>query len=420
MIIYQVLPRLWGSGHFSDWQEPEFDYLKTLGVSHIWFTGVPRHATGKPFVKGNPGSPYAIEDYYDVNPYLADVESERMDEFKSLINRVHASGLKLLTDFVPNHVAREYHGDIPRLNHCDADWTDTLKIDYNAPGAYDKMYQIVRFWAGLGVDGVRCDMVEMVPLALFTYIIGKIKAEFPDFKFIAEVYSKEGYRRYVREAGFDLLYDKSGLYDLLVPLMADRGDAREISWNWQRLGDLQPHMLNFLENHDEERLRAPDYAALGLASLFNGASFMLYFGEEVGENAARSERRRTSIFNWEKIPSVEHLVRYIRTGEGLTATELQTLERHRSILSLASRIQSWANYDLCYCNVGLTGFDSEKHFAFLRYRPDKSEPPVLVACNFSPLPAAFDLRIPRDARALSGWETERVHIELSQRDISIL
>ena len=165
---------------------------------------------------------------------------------------------------------------------------------------------------------------------------------------------------------------------------------------------------------------SPDYAALGLASLFNGASFMLYFGEEVGENAARSERRRTSIFNWEKIPSVERLVRYIRTGEGLTATELQTLERHRSILSLASRIQSWANYDLCYCNVGLTGFDSEKHFAFLRYRPDKSEPPVLVACNFSPLPAAFDLRIPRDARALSGWETERVHIELSQRDISIL
>ena len=93
MIIYQVLPRLWGNGRFSDWGDAELAYLRSLGISHVWFTGVPRHARGKPFVKGDPGSPYAIEDYYDVNPYLADKEENRMAEFESLVRRVHAAGM---------------------------------------------------------------------------------------------------------------------------------------------------------------------------------------------------------------------------------------------------------------------------------------------------------------------------------------
>ena len=77
-IIYQALPRLWGKGHFSDWTGKAFSYLKTLGVDYLWLTGVPRHESGTPFTKGCPGSPYAIIDWYDVNPYLADNEDKRM------------------------------------------------------------------------------------------------------------------------------------------------------------------------------------------------------------------------------------------------------------------------------------------------------------------------------------------------------
>ena len=107
-IIYQMLPRLWGNGTMSCCDKETLEYLRSLGVDYVWYTGIPRHATGKPFVKGDPGSPYAISDWMDVNPYLACDPAERMAEFSSLVGRTHAAGLKLLVDYVPNHVASDY------------------------------------------------------------------------------------------------------------------------------------------------------------------------------------------------------------------------------------------------------------------------------------------------------------------------
>ena len=123
-IIYQVLPRLWnvGStglcGRFSGFDETSFDYFHSLGITDIWYTGVIRHATLLPgyanaspeCVKGVAGSPYAITDYYDVNPYLADNPENRMAEFEELIKRTHKAGFRVIIDFVPNHVARQYSG----------------------------------------------------------------------------------------------------------------------------------------------------------------------------------------------------------------------------------------------------------------------------------------------------------------------
>ena len=135
MIVYQILPRLWGNacdhpvpsgsleengcGRFSSVDYATLRYLRDeLNVTHVWYTGVIRHATTEPFpgcpavnpqvVKCRSGSPYAIVDYYDVNPYLADNPSERMDEFELLLKRTHDAGLKVLIDFVPNHVSRSY------------------------------------------------------------------------------------------------------------------------------------------------------------------------------------------------------------------------------------------------------------------------------------------------------------------------
>ena len=133
-IIYQMLPRLWGNdkvrpkkngglsdngtGKFSDIDSASLEYLKWLGCSHVWYTGVIRHSTQASedgctashpqFVKGKAGSPYAICDYYDVNVYLADNAQDRMGEFEQLIKRTHEAGLKVIIDFVPNHVARDY------------------------------------------------------------------------------------------------------------------------------------------------------------------------------------------------------------------------------------------------------------------------------------------------------------------------
>ena len=345
-IIYQMLPRLWGEGRMSSVDDATLLYLKGLGVSHLWCTGIIRHSTGQPFVKGDAGSPYAISDYYDVNPYLASEPSQRMSEFDALLSRVHSFGLKFIIDFVPNHVGCDYsdsYGGIPLCGWHDYDWSDTVKIDYYAPGTWDAMYRIVRYWAGRGVDGFRCDMVELVPPDFLKWLIARIKEEFPSVVFIAEVYQKEKYRMYIDDVRFDYLYDKSGLYDVLRAIAASsgsacsaaagagavgdcadrlglpgQGTARAITWNWQFLQDLQPHMLNFLENHDEQRLaspwfagRADCYALLCASLMLNTAPFMLYFGQETGVDASEGHEGRTSIFNFAKPASLQRLYAFV-------------------------------------------------------------------------------------------------------------
>lgn len=139
MIVYQLLPRLFGNkssvnvkygapeqngvGKFNDITDTALNSLRELGITHVWYTGVLEHASltayaeaGIPaddpdVVKGRAGSPYAIRDYYDVDPDLAVSVPDRMKEFEALVSRTHAAGMKVLIDFVPNHVARSYHSD---------------------------------------------------------------------------------------------------------------------------------------------------------------------------------------------------------------------------------------------------------------------------------------------------------------------
>lgn len=137
-VIYQVFPRLFGNtnttnkpwgtieengvGKFTDFTDKALEEIKALGITHIWYTGVPHHDVITDYtaygisnddpdiVKGRAGSPYAVKDYYNVNPDLAQDPEQRLTEFKSLINRTHDAGLKVLIDIVPNHVARNYEG----------------------------------------------------------------------------------------------------------------------------------------------------------------------------------------------------------------------------------------------------------------------------------------------------------------------
>lgn len=139
MIIYQVFTRLFGNnnnhcvyngditangcGKMADFTLKALGEIRKLGATHIWYTGIIEHATETDYrrfnirpdhpaiVKGKAGSPYAIKDYYDVDPDLATDVPERMKEFENLVHRTHRSGLKVIIDFVPNHVARQYHSD---------------------------------------------------------------------------------------------------------------------------------------------------------------------------------------------------------------------------------------------------------------------------------------------------------------------
>jgi len=517
-IIYQVLPRLWGNctenpiengsieqngtGHLSDIDEESLEYFKWLGCTHVWYTGIIRHSTQTSthgctashpqFVKGKAGSPYAICDYYDVNPYLADVPQKRMEEFEALVRRTHDKGLKVIIDFVPNHVSRDYgkvdpvpghpvlgadddrsvhwkaendffyypgerlvlptacpdaiepYHEYPAMatgNNCYTycpgvnDWYETVKINYCDfhTATWDKMLDIIRFWISKGVDGFRCDMVELVPPQFFKWLIEIVKTENPHVIFIAEVYKKDLYREYIRNIGFDYLYDKSGLYDTLRSIVEKNADddgmpvelwqsASGITFNWQNLGDLQPYMLNFLENHDEQRFASEFFgksahnslAALYVSLFLNTAPFMIYFGEEVGERGMDKEGfsgydGRTTIFDWWSLPSIRRLRAAISSeaykkndaghlvAAGLDAHEADFLLKFSRATRLAASdeaLRKGTTYDLSYCNFSSDGFNKDKHFAFLR---DFEDHTLLVAANFSATDAHMEISIPEHA-----------------------
>ena len=377
MTIYQVFTRLFGNdkadcvpsgtkqqngcGTMQAFTAKALEQIRSLGCTHIWFTGVIEHASKTDYsaygiavdnpdvVKGEAGSPYAIRDYYDIDPDLAKDPAKRIREFELLVERTHKAGLKVIIDFVPNHVARQYHSDakpegvrdlgedddtslsyspdnnfyylpgeplhldniLPRSTYREVpakatgndrftawpdknDWYETVKLNYG-PNTYHKMLHILLYWAAKGIDGFRCDMAEMVPVEFWEWAVPQVKAAYPDIIFIAEVYNPSLYRDYIHRGHFDYLYDKVGLYDTLLNVC--RGQSTQsITDCWQAVDDIRSHMLNFLENHDEPRLAsrfllrdAETAIPALLTSSLMPSPFMLYFGQELGERGMDAE-----------------------------------------------------------------------------------------------------------------------------------
>ncbi|NNK73766.1 MAG: alpha-amylase [Flavobacteriaceae bacterium] len=157
-VIYQVFTRLFGNtnannkpwgtigengvGKFNDFNEKALAEIKALGVTYIWYTGVPHHDVITDYsaygisiddpdvVKGRAGSPYAVKDYYNVNPDLASNPARRLEEFEALIKRTHDAGLKLIIDIVPNHVARNYKSLSKPNGIADFGENDNKSVEY--------------------------------------------------------------------------------------------------------------------------------------------------------------------------------------------------------------------------------------------------------------------------------------------------
>ncbi|QDO93556.1 alpha-amylase [Formosa sediminum] len=158
-VVYQVFTRLFGNtnptnkpwgtieengvGKFNDFTDKALQEIKDLGVTHIWYTGVPHHDVIRDYthigishddpdvVKGRAGSPYAVKDYYNVNPDLAENPAERLQEFEALIERSHKAGLKVIIDIVPNHVARNYQSITKPLGVTDFGEMDDKTVVYD-------------------------------------------------------------------------------------------------------------------------------------------------------------------------------------------------------------------------------------------------------------------------------------------------
>jgi len=159
VVVYQVFTRLFGNknttnkpwgtieengvGKFNDFTDKALHEIKDLGVTYVWYTGVPHHALVRDYkaygisdddpevVKGRAGSPYAVKDYYNVNPDLATNPANRLQEFEDLIGRTHKAGLKVIIDIVPNHIARKYEGKNNPEGVKDFGADDDVNVEYS-------------------------------------------------------------------------------------------------------------------------------------------------------------------------------------------------------------------------------------------------------------------------------------------------
>ena len=488
IIIYQVFTRLFsnrnntrkvngtieenGCGKLNDFTPGTLKQIRELGVTHIWYTGVIRHATMTDYsrygiprqhpavVKGRAGSPYAITDYYDIDPDLAVNVEERMLEFEKLVSRTHSAGLKMIIDFVPNHVARQYksickphgvrdlgeddntnigfdpvhnnfyycpgqqftpyfdlyHGEkesymekparatgndcfhnAPGMN----DWYETVKLNYGVdyyaggvghfdpiPNTWQKMLDILLFWAGKGVDAFRCDMAEMVPAEFWAWVTAHVREQYPDIRFIGEVYNPNEYRHYIH-SGFDYLYDKVGMYDAMRDVICHRRNTDAITWAWQQTDDIRDHMLYFLENHDEQRIASDFFAGCGekaipglvVSALLQKNPLMIYAGQEWGERGMDAEGfsgkdGRTTIFDYWSFKEHFSLLTPI----------------YNRILNIAlseKAVSEGLTFDVMYVNR-----QYQHQYAFLRKAGNDI---LLVVANFDDTPLTMNLTIPNHA-----------------------
>jgi len=504
-IIYQALPRLFGNycttnkhngtieengcGKFNSFTDKALAELRAFGVTHIYFTGILEHATRTDYsqfgirkshsaiVKGNAGAPFAVRDYYDVSPDLAESVPDRMAEFEALIERTHRAGLKVIIDFIPNHVAREYFsdakppevedlgaGDNPAwffspLNnfyyipneafspdfdiegYCEFpakatgngeftahpkhnDWYDTVKLNYGVnfverkqqqfdpmPNTWLKMRDIMLFWAAKGIDGFRCDMAGMVPIQFWNYVNTYVKELYPQIIFIAEIYEPAEYRNLICNGKFDYLYDKVGLYDTLRSVVSKGLPARNITYAWQSLGGIEDKMLNFLENHDEQRIASGFFCGDGMyakpamivAATLTRAPFMIYFGQETGELGMNSEGfsgvdGRTSIFDYCGVSSFQNWTNEGKfDGAKLTAEQSDLRDFYKKLNHIAMNekaITQGQMYDLEFANLsGNHKFNSHEQFAYIRKFEDEI---ILVALNFHDTALETEIRIPSE------------------------
>ncbi|MCX2802447.1 alpha-amylase family protein [Microbulbifer thermotolerans] len=554
-VIYQVMTRLYGNtnptnkpwgtleengvGKFNDFTPEVLGEIRDLGANYIWYTGALHHALVGDYteygignddpdvVKGRAGSPYAIKDYYSVNPDLAENPAQRLDEFRALIERSHEQGLKVIIDIVPNHVARAYHsvqkpegvrdfgadddtsvtyarnnnfyyvigedfkvpesddykplngephplvdgkfhespakwtGNGARAAQPDInDWYETVKInfgvrpdgskdfpelsaefaqkDYKAhaefwadkdvPDTWKKFRNIADYWLSFGVDGFRYDMAGMVPVEFWSYLNSSIKMKKPDALLLAEIYTPERYRDYIHLGKMDYLYDKVGTYDTLRAIMAGNESTDALVPLQQSLADIAPHMLHFMENHDEQRIASGEFAgnaeagkpAMLVSATISAAPTLVYFGQELGEAAAEDagfgKASRTTIFDYWSVPSVRRWL----LGES-TEQEKQLRDFYKRLMNFSAASPALRGNYLeihSYNREHNRDYDGQL-FAFARWTEGEK---LLVVANFGKESKDVTLRLPETL--LQQWRlrdgTYRLTDQLSTAESTLV
>ncbi|HJZ69795.1 MAG TPA: alpha-amylase family glycosyl hydrolase [Blastocatellia bacterium] len=300
-VIYEVFPRAFSPEGSFNGITAKLDQLKNLGVTILWL--MPIHQIGQEKKKGSIGSPYAVRDYYSINP-----DYGTKDDLHRLINEAHRRGLKVIIDIVANHTSWDsvmmkhpefYKHDAQGKIIWPYDWTDVAWLNYESPKLRDYMLDVLEYWIReFDLDGFRCDVAGEVPTGFWERARAELEKIKPDIVMLAEASKPE-----LLVKAFDLDYAWP-LHGTLTDVLKGGAPATAIRQVWEQERAKFPrgsiHMV-FSDNHDESRAIARfgergALAATALVFTLDGVP-LVYNGMEAGDT---TESGAPALF--EKLP----------------------------------------------------------------------------------------------------------------------
>jgi glycosidase len=379
--------------------EKRLPELKDLGVTVLWL--MPIHPVGVKNRKGTLGSPYAVQDYYAINPEFGTIV-----DFKRLLNAVHKSGMKLIIDLVANHTSwdsklmsehpdwftRDAKGNIIPPN---ADWTDVADLDYSKPGLRRYMLEMMRWWVkDVGIDGFRCDVAELVPTDFWDEARKNLNMIKP-VMMLSEGTLPEHHMK-----AFDLTYSWN-IYDALDILIQGKRPATlldEIFKNEHLQFPTGSLRMRFNTNHDKNAWDAPAVVRLGEEGLKLSAVLvntipgvpLLYNGEEVANDEKLRLFEKVNI-DWRRPHEMGELYKV-----------LFTLRRDHKALSRGEMIR-------------VPSSQSQDIYAFFR---SAGSDKILTVLNFSFEDRTDSLQIPM-ARVFPGQKKVVMNEVFSKKKVSV-
>ena len=367
-VIYEIYPRAFSAeGNFNG-ITAQLDRLKDLGVTILWL--MPIHPIGQEKKKGTIGSPYAVRDYYGINP-----DYGTKDDLKRLISEAHKRGQKVIIDIVANHTSWDsvmmkwpdfYKHDASGKITYPYDWFDIAALNYGNQQLRGYMTDMLKYWLReFDLDGFRCDVAGEVPTDFWENARTELEKIKPDMVMLAEAHKAELLAR-----AFDLDYSWP-LHSALTNVLQGRASASDLREEWEkefREGPRGSLHMRFSDNHDERRAIARfgepgALAASALVFTLDGAP-LIYNGMEVGdttESGAPALFEKLPVF-W---PIAERRPEFPRFYKQMTALRAAHPALRRGSLE-------W-----------LRNSDESRVLTFLR-RTDGEE--VLVAINLSNRP----------------------------------
>jgi cyclomaltodextrinase / maltogenic alpha-amylase / neopullulanase len=374
-VIYEVNLRQFSKeGTFKGF-EKHLPRLKKLGVDILWF--MPINPIGEKNRKGSLGSYYSVKDYLKVNP-----EFGTMDDFKSLVQKIHKMDLYVIIDWVANHCAWDNHlvtehpdwftknkkGNlVPPVD----DWTDVVDFDYNSQDSRKYMADALKFWiTETDIDGYRCDVAEMVPFDFWNPTIARLRKVKPVFM-LAEAGSPECHNN-----GFNATYGWD-VYHMVNDIASGKKPLKELARLLKEENKLVSngvYRMNFTSNHDENSWNGTVFERLGNGvEAFAAFTFLipgfplLYNGQEVGLDKRLSFFEK-DVINWGNNQYTElymELIKFYKSNKSLIAEDAEN------------------NFEI----VKTT--DEKNILAFLRIFDSKK---VLSLFNFSPKKTSFNFK----------------------------